>query len=249
MEINKILVFDIWGDYAHFRRGYTTTSPTTFSFPSRTSLSGFVSAILGLPNEKVDPENSYYHFFRKENSAFALKILNPIKKRRININLVNTKNQANPLYFKLGIFKGRTLIPFEFIKDPKYRVYVWLKEDRLYRNLKEMVESHKSVYTPYLGISECIASFEFKDEFVGETAPKKKFAYEPTKIDSVIKRDDTIKIKIEPKKYSIARMPLFMNKNREVEEYATFIYETEGNSLTIERGFFYEVGSENVIFF
>ncbi len=249
MEINKILVLNIWGNYAHFRRGYTTTSPTTFSFPSRTSLSGLVSAILGLPNEKTDPENSYYQFFRKENSAFALKILNPIKKRRININLIDTKDHVNPLYFKLGIFKGRTLIPFEFIKDPKYRVYVWLKEEKLYKDLKEMLENHKSTYTPCLGISECIANFEFKGEFVGETAPDKKPVNESIEIDSIIKQDKNIKIKVESKKYGTARMPLFMNKNREVEEYATFVYETEGNPITIEKGVFYKVGSENVIFF
>jgi CRISPR-associated protein Cas5h len=47
-DVDKVLVFDIWSDYAHFRRGYTTTSPLTYPFPTRTALTGIVAAILGL---------------------------------------------------------------------------------------------------------------------------------------------------------------------------------------------------------
>ena len=39
----KLLAFDIWGDYAYFRRGYTTTSTVSFPFPSRTTISGLIS--------------------------------------------------------------------------------------------------------------------------------------------------------------------------------------------------------------
>ena len=50
----NLIVFDIWGDYAYFRRGYTTTSTLTYPFPSRTTIAGFIAGILGYPR------NSYY---------------------------------------------------------------------------------------------------------------------------------------------------------------------------------------------
>ena len=57
----KLLAFDIWGEYGYFRRGYTTTSTVSYPFPSRTTIAGLVSSILGLERD------SYYDIFSKEN--------------------------------------------------------------------------------------------------------------------------------------------------------------------------------------
>ena len=46
--MKKVLVFDIWSEYGHFKKPYTTTSPLTFSIPSRTALTGIIGAILGI---------------------------------------------------------------------------------------------------------------------------------------------------------------------------------------------------------
>ena len=43
----KVLVFDIWADYGHFRKFYTTTSPLTFSFPAPSTIAGILGAIYG----------------------------------------------------------------------------------------------------------------------------------------------------------------------------------------------------------
>lgn len=43
----KVLAFDIWADYAHFRKFYTTTSPLTFSFPPPPTIAGILGAIYG----------------------------------------------------------------------------------------------------------------------------------------------------------------------------------------------------------
>lgn len=52
--MDKMLVFDVWGDYAHFRRFYTTTSPLSFPIPPRTALCGLIGAIIGLEKEGND---------------------------------------------------------------------------------------------------------------------------------------------------------------------------------------------------
>ena len=81
----KIIAFDIWGDYGYFRRGYTSTSTITYPFPSRTSIAGLISAIIGLKKD------SYHEIFNEINSKIGLRILNPIKKMNINFNYINTK--------------------------------------------------------------------------------------------------------------------------------------------------------------
>ena len=42
---DRVLVFDIWGDFAHFRRFETTTSPLTYPFPTGSAIAGYLAAI------------------------------------------------------------------------------------------------------------------------------------------------------------------------------------------------------------
>ncbi len=124
----KMVSFDIWSDFGHFRKGYSTTSPLTYPFPTRTAISGLIAAIIGLERD------SYYNLFHENNSAIALQILNPIKKININQNLINTK-----LGYFLWDIKDqssiRTQINYEYLKNPKYRIFVWLKDDKMLKNL------------------------------------------------------------------------------------------------------------------
>jgi len=241
LEIDRVLVFDVWSDYAHFRRGYTTTSPLTYPFPSRTTLAGLVSAILGLPRD------SYYELFGKDNSAFALQILNPIRKIKITQNLIDTKTG-----FYLWDNKGqRTQIPFEFVKKPRYRLYVWLEDPNKFDDLIKLIKKHKSVYTPYLGISECIANFEIFKKGVFEVKKKRVNGGE-VEIHSIIRKEVLKKIKLEEgKKYGVVKVPGFMNEDRSVSEYIVFYYEEDGKPLKITEGEYYTLKGENinVIFF
>lgn len=236
---DRALVFDIWGDYAHFRRGYTTTSPLTYPFPTRTALSGMMAAVLGLPRD------SYYEAFEKENSAFAVQILNPIKKIRIKENLIDTKTG-----FYLQDNRGqRTQIEIEFIKKPKFRIYMWNK--KYLEDISSLLSEHKTKYTLYLGVAYCIANFEYKGIYPVE---KNLTHGEEVEISTVIKNKDNLEIKMEEgKKYGKIKIPGFMNKDRVVEEFIEVIYEATGKSINITNGEYYAVrgidGETNVSFF
>ena len=232
--IEKVLVFDIWGDYGHFRKVETTTSPLTYSIPTGTSLLGLVSAIVGLKR------NSYYELFSPENTKYAIRILNPIKKIEMNLSLIDTKKGM----YLWDIKKNpRTLIPFEFLKEPKYRIYFWTGHLEIYKKLRMFLEKHQSFYTPYLGISELIANFEF----IGELDDIEKCRGDGD-IHTVI-RKDKVRFSVEcGKRYGLERIPLFMNTNRIVTEYADIILELNGKTLRVSESEFYRIGSENVIF-
>jgi len=237
MTLNKALVFDIWGDYAHFRKMETTTSPLTYSIPTGTAISGLVAAILGLQRD------SYYDTFSRENFEFSIRILKPIKKIRFNINIIKTDAG-----FYLWNIKGtpRSPTPYEFLKTPNYRVYINLKEAKIHEELKHYLKNHKTIYTPYLGISELIANFNFVGEFdiITEEA-------ENDQIHSILNKKDA-RVKIEDleegMRWSRENMPLYMNSERCVKEYSDVLFEQNGRPITIENGQFSKIGEENVVF-
>ncbi len=232
-------VFDIWSDYGHFRRGITTTSPLTYPIPTRTAIAGMVSAILGLKRD------SYYDLFQEENSAIAVQILNSIKKITFNQNLIDTKTG----FFLWDNEGQRTQIPYEFLKNPKYRIFVWLEDDKLMDQLCKMITARKTVYTLYMGISEHIANF--KPYKGGCLIAEKKVVSDKVQIHSVIPKGTSqviIDVNDRESIYGSVKIPGFINSKRVVKKYIEIYYEEHGKPLTITQGTYYCVGGEiNII--
>lgn len=233
MSINKVLIFDVWGDYAHFRRFYTTTSPLTFPIPPRTALCGLIGAIIGLEKEN----NEYLKYFTIDKAFIGLKIDegHPLKKVMIAENLIHTKNAKGP---GMNLITERTQINFEFLKDPKYRIYFYhtdeiyhTDETTVYQQLKENLISHKSVYTPCLGLSENIANFEF----IGEFKAKSEITDEYVQINSVLPMEkivekEGINFNFEGEYFSI-RVPIELNLERVVTKYSDIFFERTGRPV------------------
>lgn len=233
--MDKVLVFNIWGEYAHFRKYYTTTSPLSYSIPPRTAVTGFIGAILGLGKEK------YLKHFTKKQAFIAVRLLNPIKKVRISENLIDTENVK-----RMHLIKNRTQIRFEFIKNPKYRLYFYHTDEGLYALTKNLLADHKSIYTPYLGISEHIANFEF----IGEMNIQKSFSEDFVKVDSVIPEDPTNKIGFETNlEYFSETMPIEMDFDRTVVEYKNIMFERNGHRIKAKLKEFWELDNgERIVF-
>ena len=233
--MDKVLVFNIWGEYAHFRKYYTTTSPLSYSIPPRTAVTGFIGAILGLGKEK------YLKHFTKKQAFIAVRLLNPVKKVRISENLIDTENVK-----RMHLIKNRTQIRFEFIKDPKYRLYFYHTDEGLYALTKNLLADHKSIYTPYLGISEHIANFEF----IGEINTQKRFSEDFVEVDSVIPEDPTNKIGFETNlEYFSETMPIEMDFDRTVVEYKNIMFERNGHRIKAKLKEFWELDNgERIVF-
>ncbi|NLJ37176.1 MAG: CRISPR-associated protein Cas5, partial [Candidatus Atribacteria bacterium] len=111
----KYLAFDIYGDYAHFKKFYTTSSPLTFSIPPPPTIGGMIAAICG-----IDKKN-YLDILSFTKCQYAIRILNPIHKVRMGLNHINTKGNAWQLISKKN-HEPRTQIRTEFLKSPRYRI-------------------------------------------------------------------------------------------------------------------------------
>ncbi|HEC56530.1 MAG TPA: type I-B CRISPR-associated protein Cas5 [Candidatus Syntrophoarchaeum butanivorans] len=237
---DKVIIFDVWGDYAHFRKIYTTSSPLSYSFPPRTTIAGLIGAIAGIDKEE------YLGYFTKDRANIACRILSPIKKVRIGENLINTKDGYFIPVRKTG-HQPRTQVRFEFIKDPKYRIYFSHSDEKLYEKVKNHLKNHQSVYTPSLGLSELICNFSYRGEF--KVSLKSVDEFIP--IDSVVPSRyfrESPEFEVG-KEYFSETVPLEMTEGRKVVDYGEVLFERNGREIMANVTNFWEVGDgEQIIF-
>lgn len=216
----KVLAFDIWGDYAHFRKYFTTSSPLTYAVPPKTAVYGMISAVLGID------KNKYLEKFSKAQCDIAISIVNPIKKSRIPMNYIDTKSSID-----MSKIKNRTQVNLEVLKDVKYRIYVAHRDEKLYRDLKESLENNKSVYTLSLGLSEFIANYKY----VGEYEVQKNESDAIQEINSVVpySQKNNMEFK-EGREYLKDTVYNEMDADRVVTEYIEIVYERNGKSVSID---------------
>jgi len=226
--MEKCLVFDIFGDFAHFKRIYTTTSAYSYLVPPKTTLIGIIGAILGYSKDE------YYKLFDK--IEIGLRILFDPKTIIIKQNYLKTDGSYD---FKTGKIKERTQIPVEFIKNPKYRIYLKINDNEIYNTLKEFLSKKKSYYTIYLGISECISNYKYIGEFEIECL-KNNYS------DTIVPEEFFSKAKLE-NIICIESLPILIDKNRITKQIKKFLIAKKVNFFNPIDMF--KVGEDYVLFF
>jgi CRISPR-associated protein Cas5h len=251
MSFKEVLGLEVWGDHAHYRKRFTTSSPLTYGVPPRTAVAGMLGAIQGLPRTG---EDNYHRVFSRGNSRIAVvnRPREETGKQRLNLNLLKLDDdtgKTNRLK-KLGKAPDelrRSQVPFEVVRAPRYRIYFAVAEERMDK-FEEFLRAGKSFYTPCLGISEYLADYEFLGRFdISEGSGE-------TGVDSVLNHD-RYDIKFEPgedekrKKYVVENTSLFMNENRVVQDFAEVIYEENGRPVRKTSGSHYVVSNGDTITF
>jgi len=157
-----VYIFQVRGQFAHWRKWFTTTSALTYSFPPRTSIIGMVGAILGIPRSELAK------VFPKESTRIAVCPLRPIVKDRLP-----EKWRQGPPYLLEGKFDPTKMNEsfqqnLEVIRRPHYRIIFWHQRKDLMEELAERLQQKRWVYPPYLGIMGFLADVEWEDEDVAE---------------------------------------------------------------------------------
>lgn len=152
----SMLIFDLEGTIAHFRRFYTNSSSLSYSFPPRTVLTGLIAAVLG------HERDSYYEIFSSDNCKISLAIKKPISKIIQTVNYIRTKNEK-----EVTGSGGHTQVPVEFVLPSEdilqYRVYFLHNDSKIVNKLYDTIITGNYYYPPYLGISECPATLRCLD--------------------------------------------------------------------------------------
>ncbi len=254
----KILVFDIWGDYAHFKKIYATTSAVSYLIPTKPTVYGYIGAIIGL--EKFD--NAYLRHFADKACLVGLSLRGSISletrfsdageegnnalMRRMGINL-----RAQPGPRKHGDSPKPTLM--EFVYRPKYRLYIHLSDTNLYERLKSNLESHQSVYTPTLGLAGLLSNFCFLGEFEAILQSDKT----PVPIHSVIPKSqflafDNRMFEHPEMEFAIVEQSMFaieMDVERNVTERDDILLERNGRPIIAQVTQYYSINGSNVVLF
>ena len=231
--MDKVLVFDIKAEYAHFKKYYTTTSPLTFAIPPKTTVYGIIGAILGLD------KSEYLKYFAAGNCQIGIGIKNPIKKTRINLNLIKTKEAK-----LMSRIKNRTQIRTEYLKDAEYRIYFAHQDQKIYKKLKKYLSEHKSVYSISLGLSENLANFKFVGEYkVEKIEDNQQWAEMNTVLridnDNLDKQD--IDFSISNREYFSDKIAIEMKPDREVTDYGQIVFERQGKAIKAKPKEYYQL--------
>lgn len=236
----NVIIFDIWGDYGNFKKFHTTASPLTFSFPPPTAVIGIVAAILGINKD------NYWDTFLPDNTRLAVRIINPVKKIRIGINVIETKS-AGPMYNRI---KQRSQIKYEYLKDAHYRIFFSHDDPDLMDRLKTMLTEHKTVYTISLGSAQMLAGFAYVGAYEAEELSDGSYV----SVHSVLPLEENMKMDSKVIKFEANRqyvkeiVSTRMNTNREVLDYKTVLFDMQAMIITANVKGVMKVGDENVVF-
>ncbi|GFR35132.1 type I-B CRISPR-associated protein Cas5b [Thermobrachium celere] len=219
----KVLVFDLKGRFAHFRKFYTNSSSLSYLLPPRTTLMGIVAAVMGLERD------SYYELFSSENLHLAVRIMFKPRKIMQTLNYLKIENPKD--VYKV---KDHTQVPFEVIASQEgsvtYRVYLSHRDEDMYKKIKERISCGICEYPPYFGAAPFSASIEYVGEFDAHLVDDVQDIVTPINKDFIEKLD----FNFEDFVLARERMPRDFDTDRLIKDAATYIFEECGKALKVK---------------
>jgi CRISPR-associated protein Cas5h len=233
MSFKSFLIFDVSGEYGHFRKFNTTTSPLTYGIPTPTALIGVLGAVLGVEREDSKGrikkgQESLRQVFSSEWTAVGIKVLKPVKRVNIGFNLLDTG--APQTFFNVT---NRTQIEYELLKDPCYRIYLWWEHPRK-GELIERLENKAFHFSPYLGLSQFTADISWIGEMEGQAIIQN--AHLP--FQSVINLSELDQAntpinfhQMKNASIQVETLPIEMENTRIVKRYGEILTENNGDAI------------------
>lgn len=240
MNTLKVIVFDIKGRFAHFRKFYTNSSSLTYGIPPRTTLAGIVAAILGYERDtyyEVFNSNNLYITSRKmTKTSKIIQTLNYIKATSINAVMVP---------------KEHTQVPFEMLTSKNgvcFRIYLSHKDKGVFDEIQKRLVEQKFAYPPCLGGANFLSSIDYIDTLEGYPLDEEDYI----KIKTPIRTDYLKDLKIDAYigKIIRERMAVDFNKDRTVKEITNYLYDDEGETIEaiVIDGLYRLSNDENIVF-
>lgn len=222
----KCLVFKVRGDYARFRKSYTTTSALTYLLIHPVAVRGLIGAVLGINREEL--------YEKTKDIKVAVQVINEIKKDMQSFNLINMKSSDKIFRFPSNV---------EFLRDVKYRIFIKADEN-IISELEKSLKQGEFVFTPYLGASEHIAKIEYEGVYNCEKLPNGNHQV----ISAVDLESNTIDFGDDDIMLTTDNIPIDNDKNREYIKYKKVIFATDENKISVNTDNCYKVGEYNVVF-
>ncbi len=242
----RLLVFDLSGEYGHFRKINTNSSPLTYGLPTRVALAGLLGAVMGIEREtgpgKYAPGiTPAQEFFAKEVCGIGVQLLRPVSKTVMGFNLLMTSKS----FFEI---ENRTQIPFELLKNPAFRVFFYHQDAAVFDQVCERIAQRNHHFTPYLGLSQFTCSLDFQ----GVVEAIQRYGSNCPPIHSAVNLNDlpANPLMFEEGRYYLSEtMPIAMTRDRIVTEYGEVLFEGDAQTLAVRSEQWTEAGSFGNILF
>lgn len=229
-----MIVFDLTGYFAHFRKHFSTTSSLSYTFPPRTTLCGIVASILGYNRDE------YYEEFSSENCRIGLQVMKPVRRLLQTINYLMTDDEAIGFFRKTFRWWGEPAqIRLELItanerilSEVHYRVFFHHEDALLMKRLEDKMCSRKFYYPPSLGTANNLATLRYVGNVEVEFFQPSGGIYVSTVIPiSMVKS-------IEPEKglriYREELVPADFLRDRTLRRMESYIFEETGKPIKVK---------------
>jgi CRISPR-associated protein Cas5h len=251
-NILKILKFNIYGKFAHFRKFYTNSSSLSYLVPPRTVITGMLASIMECERD------SYYDLFSPE----KIKISVAISPGTAITKQMQSMNYLHPEYYKLlSKGKGKNIhsqckLELLLAREGRigYTIYVGaITED----SVKFIDEIEKKLlegnlgYGVYLGQRQFIAKV---DNVQSYEMNKNHFMESSDYIDSICLKENISSISGESNDVHmvIDQMPVQMiskQKGRELQTVKRVLFEQSGKKISGLFNNCYKVGEKIISFY
>lgn len=235
---NRLIVFELTGEYGHFRKFNTTTSPLTYPIPTRTALTGLLGAVLGVERETAPGRfptqvMPVQELFANTVCGIGVQLIAPVKKVNIGFNLLDT-GKEKATFYEIKKSGGRTQIEFELLKNPAFRVFVQHQDEAVFDQLAERLTNKAHHFTPYLGLSQFTATL---GGAVVTTATERNSAQTAVPIQSAVNLSQltaTLPIEFDQTAhYYVETMPVELSRDRVVTRYGEVLVDADGGSVPV----------------
>jgi CRISPR-associated protein Cas5h len=225
-----LLIFDLVGPMAHFRKFYTNSSSLSYPFPPRTAIMGVIAALLGRERD------TYYEELALENARIGIALKTPFRSVMQTVNYLATDNQD------WHGAQRRIQIPLELIlpRPParflRYRIFFTSRNPNLLGELYERLSQGQYRYPLYLGLTECPAWAEnpcLLPEVNLVSDPK-----DPLPMETVVPLPKLVELpdlqKLRGLRLLKDRIPLDFYPDRKLKAAADVVWEAEGRALPLK---------------
>jgi len=221
----KGVLFELKGNWAHFRKPETNNNPLTHDFITKTALIGLIGSVLGI--ERNAMKNLFPTL--SDDLLYGVRINNAVKKESWAFTLRKVIDVLD-----------RAPKQMEFLKNPVNTIALALRDENSTENFERFVnavERSEAKFTPVLGLHNCPAELKFltggefqerEGEFVTKGFVKEK-------------QLDVGKLLTAKFRLGVERVPTYQNNDfwNLPERYERVIYPSE-NYEVFGRGEFYE---------
>ncbi len=236
----RTLVFDIAGEYGQFKKPYSPMSPVSYPLPPPPAVLGMLGAILGYGKD------TYHQQLGWDRVRIGVGLRAPLRVFRAALNLLQTKDGTDGFFRPRAGQNTHTQVPFEFLRNPRFRIYVAGLADPVADELALRLRAGRTAYTVALGLAPCLADVTWVGEWPAQVLPDGDWhaaTAVPLCADLQVHYEDN-------RRYHRLRIPVVMDGMRVVQRYQEIVLAEDGQPLRGQgaAGVIHAIGPEQIAF-